>query len=208
MLERLQGDYDAAFSLGGHCLPSIQLDKNGLRPYAGPLDWMISGNLSQVSRLLDARFAGFMDVDSLRVTGHDYGEHNFMVEDANYGITAAHHFPVSENTSEQLTSYPAFKTTLDRRIARLLDQFTLASRLLLVRVGGSREQAVELHDVLLQRITHDFRLLYVDYTGTDGVTELDWGLERLVSVELPPEDIWNGQDEMWRYMLENVRLHV
>ncbi|MBP1310519.1 DUF1796 family putative cysteine peptidase [Paenibacillus sp. FSL M8-0228] len=208
MLERLQGDYDAVFSLGGHCLPSIQLDKNGLRPYAGPLDWMISGNLSQISRLLDARFADFMDVDSLRVTGHDYGEHNFMVEDANYEIIAAHHFPVSQNTSEQLTSYPAFKTTLDRRIARLLDQFTLASRLLLVRLGGNREQAVELHDVLLQRITHDFRLLYVDYTGTDGVTELDWGLERLVSVELPPEDIWNGQDEMWRYMLENVRLHV
>ncbi|MXO81177.1 hypothetical protein GRP75_26045, partial [Paenibacillus sp. OT2-17] len=129
-------------------------------------------------------------------------------EDASYGITAAHHFPVSQNTSEQLTSYPAFKTTLDRRIARLLDQFALASRLLLVRLGGSREQAVELHDVLLQRITHDFRLLYVDYTGADGVTELDWGLERLVSVELPPEDIWNGQDEMWRYMLENVRLHV
>ncbi|MGV6936385.1 DUF1796 family putative cysteine peptidase [Paenibacillus sp. CMM36] len=208
MLERLQGDYDAVFSLGGHCLPSIQLDKNGLRPYAGPLGWMISGNLSQISRLLDARFADFMDVDSLRVTGHDYGEHNFMVEDANYEIIAAHHFPVSQNTSEQLTSYPGFKTTLDRRIARLLDQFTLASRLLLVRLGGNREQAVELHDVLLQRITHDFRLLYVDYTGTDGVTELDWGLERLVSVELPPEDIWNGQDGMWRYMLENVRLHV
>lgn len=96
---------------------------------------MISGNLSQISRLLDARFADFMDVDSLRVTGHDYGEHNFMVEDASYGITAAHHFPVSQNTSEQLTSYPAFKTTLDRRIARLLDQFALASRLLLVRLG-------------------------------------------------------------------------
>jgi hypothetical protein len=22
------------------------------------------------------------------------------------------------------------------------------------------------------------------------------------------EDIWNGQDGLWRYMLENVRLHV
>ncbi|MGQ3478389.1 DUF1796 family putative cysteine peptidase [Paenibacillus sp. TY11] len=208
MLERLQGDYDAVFSLGGHCLPSIQLDKNGLRPYAGPLDWMISGNLSQISRLLDARFSNFMDYDSLRVTGHDYGDHNFMVEDASYEITAAHHFPVSQNTSKHLTSYPAFKTTLDRRIARLLEKFALASRLLLVRLGGSREQAVELHDVLSQMIAHDFRLLYVDYTGTDGVTELDWGLERLVSVALPPEDIWNGQDEMWRYMLEDVRLHV
>ncbi|AUS28279.1 DUF1796 family putative cysteine peptidase [Paenibacillus polymyxa] len=208
MLERLQGEYDAVFSLGGHCLPSIQLDKNGLRPYAGPLDWMISGNLSQISRLLNERFARFMDVESLRVTGHDYGGHNFLVEDASYEVTAAHHFPVSQNTSEQLASYPTFKTTLDRRIARLLEKFALASRLLLVRVGGSREQAVELHDVLSQRITHDFRLLYVDYTGTEGVTELNWGLERLVSVALPPEDIWNGQDEMWRYMLDNVRLHV
>ncbi|MET3208405.1 UNVERIFIED_CONTAM: hypothetical protein ABIC26_001341 [Paenibacillus sp. PvR008] len=104
MLERLQGDYDAVFSLGGHCLPSIQLDKNGLRPYAGPLDWMISGNLSQISRLLDARFAGFMDYASLRVTGHDYGEYNFMVEDTSYEITAAHHFPVTLNTSKHLTS--------------------------------------------------------------------------------------------------------
>ncbi|MBE0335674.1 MULTISPECIES: DUF1796 family putative cysteine peptidase [Paenibacillus] len=208
MLERLQGDYDAVFSLGGHCLPSIQLDKNGLRPYAGPLDWMISGNLSQISRLLDVRFAGFMDLASLRVTGHDYGEYNFMVEDASYEITAAHHFPVTQNTSEHLTSYPAFKTTLDRRIARLLEKSELASRLLLVRLGGSREQAVELHTVLSRMITHDFRLLFVDYTGTAGVTELDWGLEQLVSVALPPEDIWSGQDEMWRFMLANVRLHV
>ncbi|AET56975.1 hypothetical protein HPL003_00955 [Paenibacillus terrae HPL-003] len=67
---------------------------------------------------------------------------------------------VSLNTSEQLISYPAFKTTLDRRIARLLEKSALASRLL------------------------------------------------LVSVSLPPEDIWSGQDEMWRYMLENVRLHI
>ncbi|MGW8958991.1 glycosyltransferase [Paenibacillus sp. NPDC055715] len=34
---------DAVFSLGGHGLPSIHLDKNGLRPYAGPLDWMRCG---------------------------------------------------------------------------------------------------------------------------------------------------------------------
>ncbi|WP_226001809.1 DUF1796 family putative cysteine peptidase [Paenibacillus sp. BJ-4] len=208
MLERLQGDYDAIFSLGGHCLPSIQLDKNGLRPYAGPLDWMISGNLSQISRLLNTRFAGFMDYASLRVTGHDYGGQNYMVEDASYDITAAHRFPVTENTSEHLTSYPAFKTTLDRRITRLLEKFALASRLLLVRVGGNREQVIELHDVLSQMITHDFRLLHVDYTGTEGVTELDWGLERVVSVALPPEDIWNGQDELWCYMLENLRLKV
>ncbi|WP_081752173.1 DUF1796 family putative cysteine peptidase [Paenibacillus sp. 1-18] len=119
------GDYDAVFSLGGHCLPSIQLDKNGMRPYAGPLDWMISGN-------------------------------------------------------QHLTSYPAFKTMLDRRITWLLEKFALASRLLLVRVGGSREQVIE----------------------------LDWGPERVVSMALPPEDIWNGQDELGCYMLENIRLQV
>jgi hypothetical protein len=206
MLNRLQGEYDAVFSLGGHCLPSIQLDKNGLRPYAGPIDWMISGSLSDVNRLLAARFAGFMEYSNMVINGHDYGGYNYLLEDMAYHITAAHHFPVSVNSPGNLVSYPDFKATLDRRISRFLDKMDIALKILLVRVGGFREQVVELEAVLSSIIKHDFRILFVEYTGSRGVRELDWGLGKVVSVELPPEDIWNGHDELWRYMLEEVRL--
>lgn len=206
MLERLKGNYDAVFSLGGHCLPSIQLDRRGLRPYAGALDWMISGNLSDVNRLLASRFAQFMEYSHIRITGYDYGEYNYLMEDARYGITAAHHFPVSVNTPQNLVSYPEFKTTLERRIARFLNMAAQASNMLLVRVGGTRSQVEELQAVLSGMVTQDFRILFVEYTGSDGVTELDWQLDKVVSVELPPVDIWKGQDALWDDMLEGVQL--
>ncbi len=119
-LAQLAGEYDAVFSLGQNCTPAIQLEKNRLRPFAGVLDWMMSDTLSDVNRLLENRFAGFMDLPNLSVVGTS--QLNYMVRDIAYNVISVHDFPQERNTSAELVTYPEFREKIDRRIERFLQK--------------------------------------------------------------------------------------
>lgn len=119
-LAQLAGEYEAVFSLGQNCTPAIQLEKNRLRPFAGVLDWMMSDTLSDVNRLLENRFAGFMDLPNLSVVGTS--QLNYMVRDIAYNVISVHDFPQERNTSSDLVTYPEFREKIDRRIERFLQK--------------------------------------------------------------------------------------
>ncbi|SDD30667.1 Putative papain-like cysteine peptidase [Paenibacillus sp. UNCCL117] len=203
---RAHGVYDAVFSLGGHCLPSIELEKRGLRPYAGVLDWMISPYLSEVNRLLRNRFSDFMARERLQPAGYDSGGSNLMVEDTSYRITAAHHFPSELNTPEHLATYPEFRETLDRRIARTLDKFANSRRILFVRIGGSYQEAIELQQVLNEIVAHTYHVLLINYQLTTVWQEVYLGLEHTTVMALPSHDVWEGQSHIWDALLAGVQL--
>ncbi|MGM1021834.1 MAG: DUF1796 family putative cysteine peptidase [Bacillota bacterium] len=204
-LAQLAGEYDAVFSLGQNCTPAIQLEKNRLRPFAGVLDWMMSDTLSDVNRLLENRFAGFMDLPNLSVIGTS--QLNYMVRDIDYNVISVHDFPQERNTSADLATYPEFREKLDRRIERFFAKTQKAQRSLFVRMLGTYAEVEELERILSGMMAHEFRLLIVNCSGVTELTELDWQLANVCAVEMPFADVWNYQsDPHWRMLFQGMSL--
>ncbi|MCY9694371.1 DUF1796 family putative cysteine peptidase [Paenibacillus alginolyticus] len=205
-LAQLKGSYNAIFSLGDHCTPSIQLEKNNLRPYSGVLDWLISLNLSDVNRLLQNRFAGFMELPHLKILGIAY-EKNLLVWDENYNISSNHDFFTYKNSLQELTAYPEVKLKYDRRIDRFLEKTATAHRMLFIRCGDfTDEQVEELLSTLSELFTHDFCVLLVKHTPVTTIVEANCKFNKVCTIELPMHDYLNGNDHLWKHVLDGIHI--
>lgn len=203
-LAQLKGKYDAIFSLGDLCLGSIQLKKNNLRPYSGVLDWMASPQLSDINRLLENRFVGFMDYENLRIIG--YADDCICVADDGYNIVSNHDFGRDKNTLQYLGSYDEVMQKYERRIQRFLSKMKTAKRILFVRTEGTLGDAADLQDILSKLVKHDFSILLINHTPVTGIVEKNWPLEKVCSIEFPNTDKWEGNHELWEEVLSGIRL--
>jgi hypothetical protein len=201
----LKGGYDAIISLGDLCLPSLQLEKNDLRTYAGVLDWMGSPNLSDVNRLLQNRFIGFMELPYMRIGGYASDDRIWVMDEV-YHIVSNHDFYTDKNTMTQLVTYPEVREKYDRRIKRFFDQTATCKKILFIRTEGDLEEARELQTILSGIIKHDFRVLLVKHSNVEGIIELDWPLKKVCAIELPNVEKWNGNDYYWQAILEGIHL--
>ncbi|MCY9593595.1 papain-like cysteine peptidase [Paenibacillus chitinolyticus] len=180
-LSGIAGKYDLIYSLGGNCTPSIQLKRMNLRSFSGVFDWMVS-ELEDVSGVLENRFQGFMEPGNLKAVGIDYGGGNLLVMDRKSRIISAHDFPQNQNHIFHLASYPEFRSRLDRRIYRTLHHLMYGSRLLFVRTNAYYEEACELERVLNVLVKQDYRVLVINHSNADGITDLQWSLPRTCAV--------------------------
>lgn len=210
-LENIKGTYDAIFSLGHLCLASIQLRKNNLRPFAGPLDWMSSPSLSSVNRLLENRFEGFMDMPNLNPTGYSTGvdtaDSFLVVVDESYQIVSSHDFKADKNTLSHLATYSEVKKKLKRRIQRFLEKMSTGQRILFVRTEATFSQVLELESILSKMVKNDFHLLIINHSNTTDMVEKNWPLERVTVVELPDDEIWSGNDAYWKGIFEGIHIN-
>ncbi|ASB88934.1 DUF1796 family putative cysteine peptidase [Bacillus sonorensis] len=209
-LQNIKGDYDAIFSLGHLCLAAIQLRKHDLRPFAGPLDWFATYSLSDVNRLLRNRFTGFMEAKNLRVAGYNTAEKKegstIYVIDDNYHVGSVHDFDADKNTLDDLATYPEVIEKFNRRINRFLEKMSTGKRILFVRTEGSFEEAKELELILSEMVQHDFSVLLVRHTNVTGIVENHWPLEKVCAVELPGEEIWEANHDLWTSLFEGIKL--
>ncbi|MEC1262271.1 DUF1796 family putative cysteine peptidase [Bacillus swezeyi] len=207
-LHQIKGDYDAIFGLGHLCLTALQLTKNNLRPYAGPLDWVGTRYLTDLNRLLKNRFSHFMEPINLRVTGYSTGVYNkeryISLTDDYYSIDSAHDFKADKNTMDEIVTYPEVKEKFNRRINRFLDKMATANRILFVRTSGTFKEAQELESVLSGLVQNDFSVLLINHSNVNGIVEQNWPLKRVCAVELPEKEIWESNDRLWREMLTGV----
>ncbi|MFC3800645.1 DUF1796 family putative cysteine peptidase [Cohnella sp. GCM10012308] len=205
-LADIKGDYDGIFSLGWLCLTAIQLERNGLRPYAGPLDWVASYTLPDISRFLRNRCEGFMERGHLKFENTFGGTHH-LVRETYYNVISNHDFFAHQNDPFNLEMYAYVKTKYDRQRARFLERAANGQRLLFVRCGGTFEEVNELRDTLDGFVAHQYNLLHISETNTSTLVETNWPLARVCSVELPGdrESVWNGNHDYWSYMLSGIR---
>lgn len=205
-LADIKGSYEAIFSLGDLCLISMQLEKNNLRPYAGPLDWMASYNLSDVNRLLANRFARFMDLANLEVE-KQISDVLYLVVEKEYNFLSNHDFLTYKNTPDNLADYPAIKAKYDRRVQRFLHKCATARKILFIRTEGTQKQAAELEHVLSGLVAHDFNILLLNHTtAVQTVVENDCPLERVCSLQMPEVGKWDGNDPLWADILSGIVL--
>ncbi|MFS0562179.1 DUF1796 family putative cysteine peptidase [Terribacillus sp. 179-K 1B1 HS] len=201
----IKGGYDAVFSLGDLCLGAIQMKKNNLRPFSGPIDWMGSPLLTSVIQLFEKRFADFMLLENLRIAGYASDDMLLVSDDKNL-IMSNHDFDTANNSLSQLTTYPSVKERLDRRVDRLLEKLITAQRILFIRTNATLEDTAELQRVLRSIIENDFRILVVNHGPVSGIVEKHWPIDNVYSVELPDGEIWEGNNALWAQLFQDVYL--
>jgi hypothetical protein len=203
-LNELKGSYDAIFSLGDLCLAAIQLEKNQLRPFAGVLDWMASYNLSDVNRVLANRFAGFMEYANLSVVG-SASDKLYLVLDTEYNFISNHDFFTHNNFPPHLAAFPEIKTKYNRRVARFLEKMDHAQNILFIRTEGTYEQTVELEAILSKLVKNNFKLLMIQHSvHVTDLVEMEWNLPNVCPIQLPDQDRWEGNHELWARILEGI----
>jgi len=219
-LQQIKGAYDVIVSLGSACNPAMQLRRHNLRSFSGPLDWNVSLSLSDVNRLLKNKFDSFMELKNMHLLdethfflndgvpvfpndGSTQPIKSYFVKDNHYNIISIHDFPIIPNQDWTVT-YPSYKEKLNRRINRFLDKITKSQSILFVRWAASYDQAVELQSILSGIVKGHFNILILyPVEGFQGVSDMNWGIEKVCSVKVPniPFD-----DTTWDYVLNGITL--
>lgn len=95
-LQDIKGVYSAVFSLGSNCLPGMEMKAHGLRKFAGPIDWMGTPVLPQISRMLRNRFQGMLVYPNL-VLVNQASDELYNVLDREYELYMNHDFYTHNN---------------------------------------------------------------------------------------------------------------
>lgn len=208
----IKGAYDCIVSLGSSCEPAAHLRRKGLRTFSSPLDWVVSLSLTDVNRLLSSRFAGYMELENMSpVDGNDVFVENevvmpvrsYFIKDFHYNVISVHDFPVLEG-QDWSAVYPGFKSKIELRSQRLMDQLGASSRTLFIRWGSTYEEAAELQRVLSTLTGGEFLILIVNgVDGREDVVNNGWGYPGICSLSIPNRA---GDNVTWDYILDGISL--
>ncbi|MBG9736815.1 DUF1796 family putative cysteine peptidase [Paenibacillus alvei] len=202
-LHEIKHTYDAVYSLGSNCYPSQRMERCGLRPYSGVVDWMYSNSVPGLCALLRNRFAMFMDPANTIVEEDVLNGHNYFLLDRAYGIQSVHDFTCKDGRTGIHTAYPPFQAKMKRRIARFLHKAERSKHIFFFRLNASYEEAMELEAALASIVRHQFTLLVVNPGESNQIIECDWPLSRTCALQLPIG--WDAKcDELWNTVLAGI----
>lgn len=188
--------YDEVVSLGYNCQVTWQLEANGMRKVAYPLDWVVTPYESLLY-FISQRGAGFLNQNQLSVIGPYSGDESRLhVIDSVYGIETYHDFL----SLPPLSNYAEIKAKYDRRIERLFALLNSKKRVLFVREGSTRTQIEYLDDLIHSSFPKlNFTILAVHH---DEDYHLNWGLKRVKNFHLTQvEGDWRGDCNKWKEIL-------
>ncbi|UQZ84259.1 hypothetical protein SK3146_03492 [Paenibacillus konkukensis] len=197
-----KGKYKAFISLGSTCQTAHQLQRLGLRQFAGPLDWFISPSVPDLAKLLQSRFKSFMEWSNLQLIS--VIDNHYVVKDTVYQTESYHDLPL---TAPWGAPYPQFKEKLSRRVNRFLKIINYGP-ICFVRIQTSEAEARHLEAALRSVTNKPFRLLIVNHHNqpTNDVIHEDWGLKHVCSVKVPAGMDWRGSDRAWDTIMTGFSL--
>lgn len=203
--------YIAAFSVGNQCGVAHQLQRRGLRHYAGPIDWFDTTDDKGLEELLANRFAGFFDSNNLEIAGvykqpAGLKEDHLIIRDTRYGVLSKHDFPCSRNLPGDLADLDAFQNKVQNRVAGFLRSMSEPGPVLFVRRGsGNQEHYLNLYSILTElRGGRPFDLVAVAYRKAfDAIAELKQ--IQVYREHIPcDENHWRLDDQEWDHFLANA----
>lgn len=194
--------FDAIINLGGDCQIAYQLYIHGLRKYALPFDTLITP-YDALRGMLENNFENFMAPDNFELMINEKGEKYIL--DKKYGARLLHDFKLEEDF---LKDYEEISAKYLRRIHRLIDLISTSEYPLFIRKRITKEQAMELSDVLsTMREGKPFVLVALD--GTQEIKS-DWHLEAVCNYYLrqPEPYTWKGDSEAWKEIFQILELEI
>lgn len=194
-----EAPYDAIINLGGNCQPQYQLKINKLRRYALPFDHLITP-FGSLYLLLISKFEDYLLPDNFVLKTTDKEKY---IEDVRYGTRLMHDLKLEENF---LDDFASFKEKYERRIKRLYDILATSKKVLFIRQRITREQALQLDELLSQLFPH-LEYLIVALDGTEEINT-DWQLPRVKNFFLRQMDpyVWSGDNGAWKEIF--VAVHI
>ncbi|TRZ40292.1 peptidase [Niallia circulans] len=205
-LDEIKGSYNAIFSLGENCIPALKLRKYNLRQMAGPFDWVGTPKLKNVNALINTNFADFLNESNLVIPQYASTEDVLVVDSVNY-VSFNHDFKTDVNTLTDLPSLPQVQEKYSNRINRFMTTLTTSQRLLFIRTNASITDIVELERILSQKGKNEFSILVVNHTSVKELIEVDWNISNVCSIELPNEEIWEGNNDWWEFIFQEISLY-
>jgi hypothetical protein len=139
----LDGEYDFVASIGYDCHCATMLRKLGLRSCSSPFDWLTAAPLETRLRLVETRFAGFLEKSGMRRLVKEPnapGKGNDHYEDSSTGLRFFHDFRETLPFDE---AYAQVSAKYARRIARLYANVEGARRTLFVWCDYARPLSEE-----------------------------------------------------------------
>ncbi|MDE5053275.1 DUF1796 family putative cysteine peptidase [Niallia taxi] len=204
-LDEIKGQYNAIFSLGENCIPALKLRKFNLREFAGPFDWVGSPNLPKVINLIRTHFSNFLIADNLIVPHYASNEDLLVVDNANH-ISFNHDFKTDVNTLTNLPSLPQIQKKYEKRINHFIEALSNSQRLLFIRTEANITDTLELENVLSQLVKNHYYILIVNHTAVKEIVEVDWKTKNVCAIEMPNNDIWDGNDLLWERIFQGISL--
>ncbi len=204
-LNEIKGEYNAIFSLGENCIPALKLRKYNLREFAGPFDWVGSPNLSRVTNLIRTNFTNFLNEDNLIVPQYA-SDQDLLVVDKTHLISFNHDFKTDVNTLHQLSGLPQVQKKYENRINRFMESLKTSQRLLFIRTEANIKDALELENVLSQLVRHQYCILIVNHKPVKEIVELDWKVNNICAIEMPNDEIWEGNNLLWERIFHGITL--
>lgn len=199
-LSQLRQSYDLILSIGYNCDSALYLRKNELRSFSGPVDWVLTGSIPQLIRLLETRFENFMKLENLKVIGSVYG--HLSLEDTATGTLSFHDFPVQQDFPDQIAQYPEFSARLQRRIDRFYEYAQASKKALYVRMQADAQEALDLQRALKRISGGEVYLLVANYADVLTEKEVEWGLPAIAAVEIPLQE--NLRETAWRNVFSGI----
>ena len=192
--------YDEIINLGGDCQVQYQLNINGLRKNALPFDILITPHQS-LCGMLKNNFDGFLIPENFELVVNAQGEKYIL--DKKYGTRLIHDFKLEEDF---LKDYPEVKAKYERRINRFKELLISSEYPVFIRKEITKEQAIELRDVL-SKICGERPFLLVALDGSEEI-KTDWELESVANFHLkqPVPYIWKGDPQAWKEILYAIGL--
>jgi hypothetical protein len=199
--------YDTIINLGGDCQVAWQLKLNNLRPYSLPFDWLVIP-CSAIIKLLDNNFNNFLAKESLTFINKQPYPH---IRDHLYSINLLHTFTLSENF---LDTYDEVKAKYDKRTARFWHLINQGKKVLFIRKGITKIEAIDL-DLVLQRLypSLEYTILALDatniYYSNEEIKE-NWELERVINIYLKQTEpyTWQGDSKAWKEILSDFDIKL
>ncbi|MED3965764.1 DUF1796 family putative cysteine peptidase [Niallia taxi] len=204
-IDEIKGQYNAIFSLGENCIPALKLRKFNLREFAGPFDWVGSPNLPKVINLIRTHFSNFLIGDNLIVPHYASNEDLLVVDNANH-ISFNHDFKTDVNTLTHLPSLPQIQKKYEKRINHFNEALSNSQRLLFIRTEANIKDTLELENVLSQLVKNHYCILIVNHTAVKEIVEVDWKIKNVCAIEMPNNDIWDGNDFLWERIFQGIAL--
>ena len=201
--------YDTIISLGSFCQIAYQLERKKLKNFSGPIDWMLSPSLSNVNRLLENRFKGFMDYQNLTVEGSANID-TYIVKDNLYNIESYHDFAITKDQKNPLHNYSLYKNKLINQTNNFLEKCSSCESLLFIRMEAFPYEVIKLNSILKGVVKKNYTILVINFSSNQKVNTSNWGIPNVCNAEIPNtlSTKWQGCDSSWDYVLEGISLRI
>lgn len=172
-----QKTYDLIYSLGEDCGCALYMERNGLRSYSGPFDWLTHATLQTKFNLILNDFKGFLDKESIKPLDQENHSSNLnfdLYHDINLDFHFYHDFIKDINFNK---NFKSVKNKYNRRIKRFYKKINKADKVLLIWFSrySIYDSAMEKEfcEKIMEKFDKKIDFLFIEKDGSKKLGELE-----------------------------------